>query len=70
MVKSQKVKAELAPWERQIAEVQSRVDVAESERQILVTQQEEAAQKLKVIPKSHKIPYSHVCLSRQVCQER
>jgi hypothetical protein len=37
-----KVRAELAPWEAQMAEVQSRMDVATSERDLLLQQQQEA----------------------------
>ena len=35
------VKAELAPWEAQMKEVQSRIDVAASERGLLIKQQED-----------------------------
>jgi hypothetical protein len=37
------VRAELAPWESQMSEVQSRADVAASERDLLLKAQQEAA---------------------------
>lgn len=36
------VRAELAPWEAQMAEVQSRMNVATSERDLLLKQQQDA----------------------------
>jgi hypothetical protein len=36
------VRAELAPWEAQMAEVKSRMDVATSERDLLLKQQQDA----------------------------
>ncbi|WIA08081.1 hypothetical protein OEZ85_007544 [Tetradesmus obliquus] len=41
-----KVRAELAPWESQMAEVQSAIDVATSERDLLLKQQQEAKDRL------------------------
>eukprot|EP00878_Enallax_costatus_P022268 GHUV01023613.1.p1 GENE.GHUV01023613.1~~GHUV01023613.1.p1 ORF type:complete len:481 (+),score=194.82 GHUV01023613.1:286-1728(+) len=41
-----KVRAELAPWESQMAEVQSHIDVATSERDLLLKQQQEAKGRL------------------------
>ena len=40
------VRSELSPWERQMQEVQSRMDVATSERDLLLKQHEEAKQRL------------------------
>jgi chromosome segregation ATPase len=45
-VKLEAVKAELAPWEKQIKEVQARIDVAASERNLLIKQQIDAKQRL------------------------
>lgn len=42
----QQVRADLAPWERQITEAQSRVDVAAAERDLVVQQHETAQQRL------------------------
>jgi len=36
------VRGELAPWEAQMAEVQSHIDVATSERDLLLKQQQDA----------------------------
>ena len=44
----QGVRAELAPWEQQMAEVQSRLDVAAAERDLLTKQQSDAKQRLQV----------------------
>ena len=44
----QKVRAELAPWEREMAEVRSRLDIAAAERDLLTQQQTDAQQRLQV----------------------
>lgn len=45
-VELEAVKAELTPWEKQMREVQSRIDVAASERELLIKQQKDAEQRL------------------------
>ena len=44
----QGVRAQLAPWEARIAAAQSAADVAASERDLLLQQQEAARERLKV----------------------
>lgn len=44
----QEVRRKLAPWEQQISEVQSRLDVATSERDMLHKTQADAKQRLQV----------------------
>jgi hypothetical protein len=40
------VRSELAPWEKQITEVQSRIDVAAAERDLLAKKHTDAKQRL------------------------
>ncbi len=40
------VRSELAPWEAQITEVQSRIDVAAAERDLLAKKHQDAKQRL------------------------
>lgn len=45
----QKVRAELAPWEKKIAEVASRQSTATAERDLVLKQQADAEERLQVI---------------------
>ena len=55
----QEVRRQLAPWEQQISKVQSSIDVATAERDMLQKSHTEAEQRLQVGPKQHSSPYAH-----------
>lgn len=54
------VRADLAPWEAQMAEVQSRMDVATSERDLLLQQQQDAKGECQQAAQG-------LCASRHAC---
>ena len=49
MLVGQEVRRQLAPWEQQISQVQSRLGVATSERDMLHKTQADAKQRLQVV---------------------
>lgn len=52
----QEVRAELAPWDKKIAEAESQVKLATTERDLVTQQQQEARKRLQVLPSSHLAP--------------
>jgi len=57
----QEVRAELAPWDKKIAEAESQVKLATTERDLVTQQQQEARQRLQVGQIFHmKRLYNHV----------
>ena len=45
----QEVRAELAPWDKKIAEAESQVKLATTERDLVTQQQQEARKRLQVV---------------------
>ena len=61
------VRAELAPWEAKIAAAKSRVDVATAERDLLLKQDADAQQRLKVLPPETTANSWHTKVSSWQC---
>lgn len=56
----QSVRAELAPWEAQIAGAQARVDVATAERELVLKKQTDAEDQLKVRSELSPLSCTHL----------